>query len=370
MACIRRITTPSGLPRWDCIIVKRGHKAITKRFTSKVLAERWARAKELELEEARVMPKPEGERRTLGDAIRRYERTVLRQKAASTQATDSARLAWWRAELGAKLLSRITAADIKAALDKLAAEGPGDARGRRAALAGGVSSTTSAHYLKTLRSVFNVAIREWLWLKESPADKLAKPKPRPGRERFLSEDEEARLLAACREATLRADEKFRSPFLYPIVLLLLTTGARFGEVAGLRWRQVDFARRQITLEAAGTKGRRGRALPLSDAAAEELRRLKAERATVTELVFASPADPSKPVASLKTAWAAACKRAGIRGCTLHDLRHSYASKLVMRGVSLSALAELLGHRSLEMTQRYSHLAAGHALEEARRALGE
>lgn len=359
MATIRQLQTPAG-ERWDVQIRRKGHKPIHRRFKSKVLAEREARKIEQEIDAGKVYQKAEGERRTLAEAVERYRATLLKRLSPRTQATDEARLQWWRDQFGEMLVSAITPALISAAIDRLETEGPGDTQGRRAALGGGVSTTTSGHYLKTLRRLFNVAIHQWQWIQENPAEKVQRPKPRPAREKYLDDPQRTRLLAACRDS--------RSPHLHPIVLLLVTTGARFSEIAGLRWKQINFGKGTITLGAQDTKGRRGRTLPLLPEAAELLKAIKAERVVISEQVFPQAQDPTKHLTTLKRAWRGVCREVGLRDFTLHDLRHDFASRLVMNGASLSALAELLGHRSLDMVQRYAHLKQDHALDEARRIL--
>ena len=201
--------------------------------------------------------------------------------------------------------------------------------------------------------------------------KVAKPKKPRGRVRFLSEDEtgphgevipgeRTRLLEACRESD--------SPDLYAAVVLSLATGARQQEILGLTWPQVDFTRRVATLY--DTKNGEVRNLPLAGLALELLKERSRVRRTDSNLVFPGrfksrqpgqrldEAPPRRPV-NLRSSFDAALRRAGIEDFHWHDLRHSTASYLAMNGASLAEIAEVLGHKTLNMVKRYAHLSEAH-----------
>lgn len=173
--------------------------------------------------------------------------------------------------------------------------------------------------------------------------------------RFLSEDERTRLLGACRLA--------KWPRLYLLVLMALTTGARKGELLGLRWADVDVERAEARV--AQTKNGDPKVLPLVPAVLAELARFKAGP---TVLVFGSPRDSSRPFA-FEAQYAQALAATRIRGVTFHTLRHSCASMLACNGATLLEIADLLGHRQLQMTKRYSHLATSHKAALVQRVLG-
>jgi integrase len=151
------------------------------------------------------------------------------------------------------------------------------------------------------------------------------------------------------------------------IALLAATGARRGEVLGARWERVDVERRILTVPAASSKSGRTRYIPLSDAALRILARVPR---TDSPWVFPG-ADPSKPISDLKKAWARVKERAGIEGqFCLHQLRHTYASRLVGQGRSLYEVGQLLGHATVGMTARYAHLAPQRLIEAANHALPE
>lgn len=135
----------------------------------------------------------------------------------------------------------------------------------------------------------------------------------------------------------------------------MSTGMRKGEILGLRWQQIDLARAHLTLHETKNGDRRG--VPLAGLALSLLRDLHEKCNSQTDFVFPSPKVP-KPILIAK-AWSTALAAAGVTHFRFHDLRHSAASYLVMAGASLSEVGDVLGHKSVQMTKRYAHLADGH-----------
>jgi len=182
--------------------------------------------------------------------------------------------------------------------------------------------------------------------------------------RALSAEEESKILEAA--------ARNKSPLIYPYLMTLLWTGLRAGEALGLTWGRVDFERGEIVVGASKTAAGAGRLIPI----AGPLRAvLEHHRAAMTArfgplkpdwYVFPTcerqrPSDPTRPALALKTAWKTVRKAAGVE-CRLHDLRHSFCSKLAEQGVPEFAMLSLMGHVSRSMLQRYSHIG-----ESARRA---
>ncbi len=151
----------------------------------------------------------------------------------------------------------------------------------------------------------------------------------------------------------------------PMVLLSLNTGMRQGELFSLAWESVDLNRKMLTVLASHSKGNTTRTLPLN---AEALAVLTATRPKAAAgLVFKSPVTGGR-FNNVKKAWAEVTKAAALPGLRWHDLRHDFASQLVMRGVPLFTVQKLLGHANSRMTQRYAKLAPG-ALADAVNLLG-
>ncbi len=133
----------------------------------------------------------------------------------------------------------------------------------------------------------------------------------------------------------------------PIILLALNTGLRRGELRQLTWKDVDFPRQVLTVRAGVAKSGKARHVPLN---AEALRILEAWRSEHPG------AGPVFGIASIKTAWDGLMTAAKIENFRFHDMRHDFASRLVMAGVDLNTVRELLGHGDITMTLRYAHLA--------------
>jgi integrase len=204
------------------------------------------------------------------------------------------------------------------------------------------SQTTANRYLAALSSAFGVAVREWNWVKENPVSKIARYKEGKPRERFLSKEEIERLLAICKTS--------RSPHLYAVTLFAVCSGARKGEILGLKWKDLDFVRNTATFR--DTKNAETRTIPLSPVLVNCLLEERKKRAMPSEYVFSS-SDGRQP-ACIRDAWENAVKEADLKIC-FHTLRHTAASHLTMGGASVLEVGAVLGHKTLAMVKRYSHL---------------
>ena len=270
--------------------------------------------------------------------IDRYIRDVAPHKPKNL-ANRLLHLNRWKDELGMYALSEITPALIAETRDKLAGEVTTRKKVR--------SSSTVIRYMAALSHAFTIAIKEWGWLDNNPFQKVTKPKESRGRVRFLSDDERERLLTECKKSP--------SKYLYTAVVVALSTGGRQMEIMKIRWQMIDFSRSVITLHE--TKNNERRLLPLAGHALELIKNLAANRDPDCEFVFPGK-DKNKPI-DLRTPWETALKRANIHDFRWHDLRHSCASYLAMNNASLAEIAEVLGHRTLQMVKRYSHLSDAH-----------
>ena len=173
--------------------------------------------------------------------------------------------------------------------------------------------------------------------------------------RYLSDGERESLLIACKESGW--------PRLYLVVLMALTTGARRSELLGLRWRDVDFER--ALAHVGQTKNGDPRMLPLVPAVLDCLQSFAGAAST---LVFPSKRMPDQAY-DFEGRWQEALKAAKVRNFRFHDLRHSCASMLAQNGATLLEIGDLLGHRQLQVTKRYSHLATKHKSLLVNRVLG-
>jgi integrase len=220
----------------------------------------------------------------------------------------------------------------------------------------GLSNSSINRYTALTKRIFNLALHWEIYEGRNPASR-AQMRPEQGRERFLTDNELV--------ALFKALELEPSRTAACAIALLAATGARRGEVLGARWERVDLDRRILTVPASSSKSGRARYIPLSDAA---LRILVQVPRIDSPWVFPG-ADPAKPISDLKKAWARVKEAAGIeKEFCLHSLRHTYASRLVSQGRSLYEVGQLLGHATVSMTARYSHLAPQQLIAAANLAL--
>ena len=264
------------------------------------------------------------------------------------------RINTWIRLLGDKVLAEITPDDIDAAMRTLATEPARVYNGRDAdgnpifkAKSGQRSGATLNRYQVALAALFTWAKRQRLVPRgfDSPTRHVEKNTETRGRVRYLTDDERDRLLAACIESP--------RPRLYVFVMTGLTTGARRGELLGLRWCDVDMERAEAVLH--DTKNGDRRVLVLLPQVITELARFAPKDALTSQaLVFRSRLKPSQPYATAKV-FNEAVAEAGIKDFRFHDCRHCTASYMAQAGASLLEIADTLGHRQLRMVQRYAHL---------------
>ena len=337
MATITERRTEHGERHYQVKVRLKGYPPQAATFRRKKEAERWAQATEAALRERRYFKAAEAERRTVGEVIDRYLREILPTKRGSRK--QRGQFLWWHAELGALTLADLTPAVIADCRDRLS----------RGETPSGKPATpaTQVRYLAALSHALSIAVREWGWLDDNPARKVRRPKEPRGRVRFLSEEERTALLAVCKRS--------RNPLLYPLVVLAVATGARLGELLGLRWSDVDLARGVARLT--HTKNGELRTLHLAGHALAVLRELAAGQRIESHFVF--PSEHGRTPASLRKPWERALSEAGVTDFRFHDLRHTAASYLAMTGATPTDIAAVLGHKTLAMVKRYTHLSESH-----------
>jgi len=249
---------------------------------------------------------------------------------------------------------------------------------RSARLKNGRKASTINRDITALKALLAKAI-EWGMLDVHP---LAKIKPiaidRQPRVRYLNENEESRLRAAleAREQRIRTarasgnawrQERGRATlesleavtfadYLAPLVTIALNTGLRRGELLALTWQDIDLDLGLLTVRGEGAKNGRTRHVPLNAEARDVLGKWRGEGGNSAAAVFARS---GLPLASVDRSWGAVIAAAGIERFRFHDLRHTFASKLVMRGVDLNTVRELLGHADIATTLIYAHLSPEH-----------
>jgi integrase len=206
--------------------------------------------------------------------------------------------------------------------------------------AGGLKPASINRELASLKKAFNLAVREWEWCSENPVSKVSMERENNQRDRWLSVEEEARLLQGC------------APWLHDLVTFALHTGMRMGEILDLTWRGVDFSRRTVMV--VRSKNGERRTIPVNDTGMAVLRQKSKVRSLRTDVVFCSHVFTPMESGHLRRSFRLALGKAGIDDFHFHDLRHTFATRLVQAGVDIYKVQRLLGHKSPIMTQRYAH----------------
>lgn len=244
---------------------------------------------------------------------------------------------WWSDRLGARAIDSILPSDVERAIAEVRASR---------------SPATANRYLAFLKRVFTQAQDDGL-VDRNPVRPVKLTREPAGRTRWLT-DEEEEALAGQRGKTISWED-------FDVIRLAINTGLRQGELWRLCWEHVVPGGDAIVVPE--TKNGCSRYVPLNEAAKAALSVLHGIRVPgETRVVRGDPTATAKR-------FQRACEAAGLGHVRWHDLRHTFASRLVMRGVPLHTVRELLGHKTIAMTMRYAHLAQGH-LSEAVRVLDE
>lgn len=341
MAYYRKKTLKSGKIHWQAVVKQHGRIIAKKTFPTKTLAKTWAT--ELETNHQRMAAYSAGGGTvTYGDLAREYMDSY-EGKAASRigdvkwsidQLGDNTRLMEIDVIRLNRVLERFERTPVRIYM--------GVKDGQRVFKDTDRRPTPRAINSKrsSLVAVLKLGVSKG-YITDNPANRVPRRSGEVKRDRYLSPEEERRLLEAARESTW--------PQMFLLVLMAIDTGARRGELISLQWQNVDLKARSALL--VDTKNGTDRRIPLSAVVVEEL--LK-HRQTYNPYVFPSNRlegrhiDPRKP-------WENLLRDTGIEGLRFHDLRHSCASFLLSSGHSLDEIGRLLGHKSTQTTLRYAHL---------------
>jgi integrase len=356
MARIKTRTAKDGTKRYTVEIRLKGYLPETATFARLTDARKWAASTESAILEGRHFKTRESKKHTLADAIDRYRLDILPVRFTNKeQLTRRHILDWWADNLGHHVLSDLTPALFAECRDVLIKTPSRRKPGHT------LSGDTIKRYFLTINAVLKTCVVDWAWMEQSPLrdGRIELPSIPKGRIRFLDDAERNKLLEACKNAD--------QPWLYLAVILAISTGMRQGELMNLYWKApekppentawgvVEIHRSAIILHQ--TKNGERRQVPLTGHALELLKQHAKVRRLDTDLLF-SGKNPSKPI-SFNRPWKNALKQAEINNFCWHDLRHCTASYLAMNGASLAEIAEVLGHKTLQMVKRYAHLSEAH-----------
>jgi len=317
----------------------KGYESVSRTFDTKGEARTWAAEVESEMK-GRRFKDPRRANLTFEDVLTRYLETVTIKKARTTQERERRIAKVLKLNIGGDtLLPDITPSVVANYRDKRLTT---------------VSSYAVRLELALLSHLFKKARKEWELPIENPVDAIERPKVPKGRIIFLKEEEAVKLLKACQAS--------KNKMLYPYVLVLLHSAMRPSEAAGLRWNQIDMASRSLTLYITKNEPR---TVPLTKAVVAALQEIKIENGD-NEFVFFKGEGKCEqarniPSSRFRPAFDKARARAGLESLHMHDLRHTAASHMLMAGTDLRTLAAILGHSTLQMVLRYTHLLDEHKL---------
>ena len=324
MSTIQKIHRAKGIV-YRVLVRKKNAKPITKTFPTKKEAIQFSRRIEGNTHE-QVLFASLNNKLSFQELARDY---IVKECSISRPKEQAAKLEFWVKHIGIKQVNNITYSDVYDALSQLPDH---------------LSNATYNRYKAVASVVFNYACRQYN-LTSNPIGLIPSKPEDNHRVRYLSTSERKRLLKACREVSWSK--------LLLLVLTAITTGARRGELLGLRWNDIDFERHTAYVQT--TKNGQPKVLPLTDDVIKELTKFRQQDSS---LIFNSEIKPYKAFCFNKQ-WKKALVLAEVDNFRFHDLRHTTASYLAQSGASLLEIADVLGHKQISVTKRYAHLCIDH-----------
>ena len=344
-----RIQTNKGKKRttFTATIRLKGFPTLARTFDTRGEAKSWAADVERKMRMGRYQDVRVVESITLASLLYKYLEQISTTKRPNSERRDRDSVKAILARLGKDIfLKEVTTKRLAEYRDKRIKE---------------VSPSTIQKEFALLSHLFNVARREWGLPVGNPVKDVTRPKIANNRTRFLTNEEAQKLLETAKDS--------RNRKLYPYLLLMMHTGMRPSEAAGLKWRDVDLETQLVKLHTTKTDMRY---VPLTEKASEVLSSILPNELDKDTYVFLAP-DSMKskrvqnvPSIHFKSSFETVRAKAGMEDVRLHDLRHTAASHLLMAGVDIRTLAEILGHKTMQMVQRYTHLLNDHKLKAVER----
>ncbi len=338
MANIQKRTSKDGKTSYRVLIRLKGFPTQSATFLSITKAKDWASRTENKIKDGKYHAEIKSKKYTVNDIIKRYKETVLIHKP-NIQKDWNAQLNWWEDKIGIYTLADVTPSLISEIRDMLTTENSSRGKPR--------SPATINRYLTTLQCVFSIAVKEWELIEVNPFFRVKKMKEPKGRVKWLENEQRIALLKECKKA--------ENSYLYPVVIVALSTGARKMEILSLKWKDVDLENGRAVLH--DTKNGERRSINLLGTVNDIIKELYNNKKKGSIYVFPSK-DGKKPF-DITRSWKKALKNACIEDFRFHDLRHTTASYLAMQGKSMGEIADVLGHKTLQMVKRYAHLSDEH-----------
>jgi len=341
MASINVHTSQDGVKTYHVRVRRKGEPTQCAVFPTLAQARKFATMVEGRIIEGKHFPHKKTQY-TLNELLDKYCQDVMPHKTAETQRSHRAAIAYWRERLGHKMLGNITRDDVIKGRDALNDRAP----------------ATVVKYMTILTHALNIAVKEYEWVEKNVASTVSRPPLPPGRNRFLTDEERSRLLEECR--------KSKNRFLYSLVVLALSSSLRRSSLLNIQKQNIELNKRLLFIPM--TKNKTPLALPLVGEAYDIIQDLCAGK-TDEEYIFPGHEKGNGGWNHYAAAFEYAVSRANLSDVTFHTLRHSCASYLVQAGIPLYVISQILGHKTLAMTARYSHLAVDN-LRDALTALSQ
>ena len=227
-------------------------------------------------------------------------------------------------------------------------------RYKRERLEEGASPNTVNHEIANLSHMFRVAAK-WGLIDRNPVSHVDKMKIPERPKRFLNQAQIERLMEAA-----------NGSHIFPLIVTALHTGMRKSELFNLKWSDIDFGRMTVTVQSKDdwhTKNYRSRTLQITPVLYDVLIEHRKQHLLNVQSEYVFTYNGQKLRSNIKRSLARVMSKADLKGVTLHTFRHTFASQLVMAGVSLREVQELMGHRSFETTLQYAHLSEDHVKQQ-------
>ncbi len=315
----------------------RGGSRVSKTFKIKKEAEKFAAKLLVDEDFTKSLTDKTLTSLAFNQAVEEYAKHANQNTARDS--SNFQRLQYWVSIFRDKAVGKITRQEVRSGLKLLEAE---------------KAPATLNRYKAALSALYRFLLHEYD-IEYNPTKGIPQFKENNARTRFLSDFELPALLNACKQSSWER--------LYLLVLLAVTTGARRSELITLTWDRINLKQRTARLE--HTKNGEQRILTLTDDVVKELMRFR----QAGGYVFPYQGDRFQYFRNFDCHWREAKIKANIKNCRFHDLRHTCASLLAMNGASLIEIAHVLGHKSISMTQRYSHLCIEHKASLTDRVFG-
>ena len=313
--------------RWSVKIRRKGHRGIYETFDKISDARSFINKVESDIVQQKYKDISEAANTTLRTILHRYIREKLKDKADKKRERSKFNVIL-RHDIVKRTLAELRTSDF--------------AKYRDQRLELGITNSTINRELSCMRVAIQTSIDEWdCWIPENPVKSSVKLSENPARERRLEAGEYEKLMIACKRNT-----KWSSPSIYwcPAINFAIETAMRLSEQLNLNWKNVDMEKRTAHLPAATTKTKESRTVPLTDKAIAVLKEIPRH---IQGKVFPMSLNYHN------RGWRALCKRAGITGLMWRDFRREATSRLFERGLSITEVQSITGHKTLEMLSTYT-----------------